>query len=295
MPIESPQHQTPSVMNCPMLQIVTGCTHNECHFCDIFQNVDFKMIDMDTISADLDELAKTIRPDQHRINLTGGNPYALPVKRLVPILDLIKEKLPGIDSFGGFCRIADIGSKSDEDLELLASYGVDDLSIGAESGYDPALEFMEKGHSSKDVIEQSRRMHDVGMDFTLFYLAGMAGKGKGQDNARASAKVYSAASPGHILIVTITPTPTWPLKKDIEAGLWEAPDEIEIVEEVRTFIEGLDCKTYVNSSHDTDVVRFEGMVPKDQSNMLALIDDRLPKINPKAARKMREFIHKATF
>lgn len=290
-----PQHQTPSVMNCPMLQIVTGCTHNKCHFCDIFRDVEFRVSPREEIVEDLEELAKTIRPNQHRINLTGGNPYALSAERLVPILELIKEKLPSITSFGGFCRIADIQNKSDEDLKLLASHGVDDLSIGAESGYDPALAFMEKGHTAADVAEQGKRLRDAGIDFTYFYLTGMAGAGKGQENAVASAKVFSDAAPGHILIVTITPTATWPLADDIAAGKWAPPDEIEMIEEIRTFIANLDCKTYVNCSHDTDIVRFEGLVPKDQENMLKLIDDRLPKVNPAAARKMREFIHKATF
>mgnify|MGYP002538383354 FL=1 len=284
-----PQHQTPSVMNCPMLQIVTGCTHNKCHFCDIFLNVDFKISPRKEIVEDLDELAKTIRPNQHRINLTGGNPYALSAERLVPILELIKEKLPSVTSFGGFCRIADIKSKSDEDLALLASHGVDDLSIGAESGYDPALAFMEKGHAAADVAEQGQRLHKVGIDFTYFYLTGMAGAGRGQENARATAEAFSAAAPRHILIVTITPTKTWPLAADIADGSWAPPSEIEMIEEIRTLIEDLDCATYVNCSHDTDIIRFEGLLPKDKENMLKLID------NPAAARKMREFIHKATF
>lgn len=295
MHITKPQHQTPSVMNCPMLQIVTGCTHNECRFCSIFRDVGFAMSPMDEIEEDLDEIARTIRPNQHRINLTGGNPYALSTDRLVSVLELVKRKLPGITSFGGFCRIADIKSKSDEELALLASYGVDDLSIGAESGYDPALAFMEKGHDASDVIEQGQRLHAAGIDFTYFYLAGMAGAGRGRDNAIASARAYSAAAPGHVLVVCMTPTPTWPLAADIEAGRWEPPGEIEMIEEIRTFVEHLDCKTYVNCSHDTDIVRFEGLVPKDQQNMLTLIDNRLPKVNPQAARKMREFIHRATF
>ncbi len=290
-----PQHQTPSVMNCPMLQIVTGCTHNKCHFCDIFLNVDFKISPRKEIVEDLDELAKTIRPNQHRINLTGGNPYALSAERLVPILELIKEKLPSVTSFGGFCRIADIKSKSDEDLALLASHGVDDLSIGAESGYDPALAFMEKGHAAADVAEQGQRLHKAGIDFTYFYLTGMAGAGRGQENARATAEAFSAAAPRHILIVTITPTKTWPLAADIADGSWAPPSEIEMIEEIRTLIEDLDCATYVNCSHDTDIIRFEGLLPKDKENMLKLIDNRLPKVNPAAARKMREFIHKATF
>lgn len=295
MPIERPQHQTPSVMNCPMLQIVTGCTHNRCHFCDIFRDVDFGMSPRAEIEQDLDGLARTIRPNQHRINLTGGNPYALSTDRLVPILELVKEELPSITSFGGFCRIADVKSKTDEELALLASCGVDDLSIGAESGYDPALAFMEKGHTATDVAEQGQRLHKAGIDFTYFYLAGMAGAGKGRENALASARAFSAAAPGHVLIVTITPTSTWPLAADIADGSWTPPDEIEMIEEIRTFIENLDCATYINCSHDTDIIRFEGLVPKDQENMLKLIDNRLPKVNPVAARKMREFIHKATF
>ena len=71
-------------------------------------------------------------------------------------------------------------NKSDEDLRLLASHGVDDLSIGA-SGYDPALAFMEKGHTAADIAEQGKRLHDAGIDFTYFYLAGMVGAGKGQE------------------------------------------------------------------------------------------------------------------
>ena len=53
MHITKPQHQTPSVMNCPMLQIVTGCTHNKCHFCSIFRDVEFQMSPIEEIEQDL--------------------------------------------------------------------------------------------------------------------------------------------------------------------------------------------------------------------------------------------------
>ena len=295
MHIAKPQHQTPSVMNCPMLQIVEGCTHNKCHFCDIYRDIAFHKSPVAEIEEDLDELAAVLRPNQQRINLIGGNPYALSTEQIISVLDLVNEKLPFIKSFGGFCRIADIKSKSDEELALLASRGVNDLSIGAESGYDPALSFMEKGHTAADVAEQGQRLHAAGIDFTYFYLAGMAGAGAGRENALASAEAFSKAAPGHILIVCITPTKTWPLASDIEAGLWTPPGEIEMIEEIHCLIEHLDCKTYVNCSHDTDIIKFEGLCPKDQKNMLLLIENRLPKINEDAARRMRQMIHKATF
>ena len=46
MHIEQPQHRPPQDMNCPMLQIVTGCSHGKCHFCDIFNGIPFQMSPM---------------------------------------------------------------------------------------------------------------------------------------------------------------------------------------------------------------------------------------------------------
>ena len=87
---------------------------------------------------------------------------------------------------------------------------------------------MEKGCTAADIIEQSRRLRVAGISFTFFYLAGMAGAGKGRENAIASARVFSEAGPRRILVVTLTPTRTWRLAEDIAAGLWEAPGEIEL-------------------------------------------------------------------
>ena len=52
MHIEQPQHRPPQDMNCPMLQIVTGCSHGKCHFCDIFNGIPFSMSPRDEIVED---------------------------------------------------------------------------------------------------------------------------------------------------------------------------------------------------------------------------------------------------
>lgn len=295
MPIESPQHRPPHDLNSPMLQIVTGCTHGKCHFCDIFTGVPFHRIAMDEIVSDIDEIAKTATALTRRIYLTGGNPFALPTDELIEVFDAIEQRIPTVKSYGGFCCIRDIKRKSDEDLALLRARGVDDITLGAESGFDEALEFMEKGHTSADIIEQGKRLHGAGMKFTFFYLAGIAGKGKGQENALASAKVFNEAAPNRILVVTLTPTPSFPLHKDIEAGLWEPETEIETAREIQTLVANLECPCDVNASHDTDIIRFEGMIPKDRDNMVLLMDNLIPKMNEGAARRMREALHRSTF
>lgn len=278
-----------------MLQIVTGCSHGKCHFCDIFTGVPFAQMPMDEIIADIDEIAKTATALTHRIYLTGGNPFALPTHKLIEVFDEIEKRIPSVNSYGGFCRITDIAHKSDDDLRLLRSRGVDEITIGAESGFDEALAFMEKGHTPQDIIEQGKRLHDAGIKFTFFYLAGMAGKGRGQQNALESARVFNEAKPSRILVVTMTPTQSWPLRKDIECGAWEPETELETAREIQTLVANLECECNVNCSHDTDIIRFEGMIPKDRENMVLLMDNLIPKMNESASRRMRESLHKATF
>ena len=295
MPIQSPQHRPPHDLNCPMLQIVTGCTHGKCHFCDIFTDVPFTAVPEEEMLADIDEIAKTAGALTWRIYLTGGNPFALPTHKLLEVFDAVEERIPTVKSYGGFCRITDIARKSDEELRMLAARGVDEITIGAESGFDEALAFMEKGHTAADIIEQGKRLHDAGIKFTFFYLAGMAGKGRGQENALASAKVFSEAGPSRILVVTMTPTQSWPLAKDIEEGLWEPETEVETAREIQTFVGNLTCPCAVNCSHDTDIVRFEGVIPKDRENMVTLMEHRIPMMNEAASRRMRETLHHATY
>ncbi len=295
MHIEQPQHRPPQDQGSPMLQIATGCSHGKCRFCSIFHDVPFKMSPMDEIIEDIEEIARTAMSSTTRIYLTGGNPFALPTHKLIEVFDAIESRMPQVNGYGGFCRIIDIANKSDDELALLAARGVNDITIGAESGYDAALAFMEKGHAGADVITQALRLHEAGIDFTFFYLVGMAGSGEGERNALETARVFSAAKPKRVLVVCMTPTAVWPLKEDIAAGRWIPPTELEMAQEIRTFIAHMSCECYINCSHDTDIIKFDGGIPYNQEGMLQLLDHRIPKMNERAARRMRELLHHATF
>ena len=290
-----PQHRPPADMRWPMLAVSDGCTHGKCHFCDIYTGIPFEPFDMDEIVEQIDEIARTATALTKRIYLTGGNPLALPTARLIEVFDEVEKRIPTVKGYGGFCRIMDVARKSDEELALLASRGVNGLAIGAESGWDPVLAFMEKGQTAADLVEQSTRLHEAGIEFTFFYLAGLAGTGRGQENALASAEVFSKCEPKTILVVTITPTKTWPLAADIAAGRWSPATEVEMAQEIRTFIANLDCSTSIICSHDTDILRFDGVLPGNRQTMLDLMDNLIPKIDEQEARFLREMIHKATF
>ena len=281
-----PSHE----LNNPMLKVSEGCSHGRCRFCGIYPDTPFTPLPLDEVAVGIDEIAKGATALTRRIYLISGNPLALPTKRLLKIFDLVRAKIPTVESFGGFCRISDIARKSIEELRELRACGVNEITIGAESGHDPTLKRMEKDHDLVSIVEQGQRLHEAGIDFVFFYLAGLAGKGKGQQNAIASARAFSAAGPFRILITTLYPTPSMPLKHDIAAGTWEPSGEVEAAEEIRTFIANLTCECNLNCSHDTDIIKFEGMIPKNQKMMLELLDHSIPKMNEAAASKIRGLI-----
>ena len=285
----------PQEMYSPAINVSEGCSHGKCLYCSSYRYDKFRPLPDEIVISEIEEVAKTATALTNRIYLTGGNPFGLPTKRLVEIFDSIEERIPAVRQYGGFCCIRDIKHKTDEELALLASRGVDNISIGAESGWDALLEYMDKGQTSADIIEQSNRLHSAGIDFTFFYLAGLAGAGRGQENAIKSAEIFSEAAPKQILIVSIVPVPEWPLSEEIESGRWTPPGEEEIAREIQTFIANLTCPTSVNCSHDSDIIKFNGMIPKDQENMVKLLDNMIPKMNEKASRRVRELIHGATF
>ena len=145
MRTSQPLVRTPNEMMCPMLQIADGCTYGKCRFCGIYRNYPFRLYSNDEVVRNIEEIARTATATTHRIYLAGGNPFGLPTKRLVEVFDEVEKRIPQVNSYGGFCRVLDVKNKSDEELALLASRGVNSLDIGAESGLDSVLEFIEKG------------------------------------------------------------------------------------------------------------------------------------------------------
>ena len=274
--VESP-HRLPYEAGSSILQVSVGCTYNRCRFCSLCRKPgkEFRVSPRSEIEEDLDELASyTFR--RPRIYLYGGNPFGIDPAELVEVLELIHEKLPEVRSIGGFARVADIAARSDEELRTWARLGVDDVSIGAESGFDPALRYMRKPNTAADLERQCARLDAAGIGYTLFYLAGMAGAGACSQAAAASAEVFRRINPKRINIMTMTVFNDADLAADVAAGDFTPASEHEILAELRDFIAGLEgCTSLVEAGHDTNMVKFDGVLPRDRQKMAAYLDSRI--------------------
>lgn len=286
--VESP-HRLPYEAGSSILQVSVGCTYNRCRFCSLCRKPgkEFRVSPRSEIEEDLSELASyTFR--RPRIYLYGGNPFGIDPAELVEVLELIHEKLPEVRSIGGFARVADIAARSDEELRTWARLGVDDVSIGAESGFDPALRYMRKPNTAADLERQCARLVAAGIGYTLFYLAGMAGAGACSQAAAASAEVFRRINPKRINIMTMTVFDDADLAADVAAGDFTPASEHEILAELRDFIVGLEgCTSLVEAGHDTNMVKFDGVLPRDREKMAAYLDSRIACMNEESMSRLR--------
>ena len=269
-----------------MLQAVSGCSHNACRFCAEFKGVPYCVSPREEVAADIDEMARGWYNPQ-RLFLTGGNAFGLPMDDLRFVLGLVREKMPRLGSVGCFARIGDVALKTDAELAELAGLGVDDVSIGAETGYGPALAYMCKGHTAADIVEQCARLDAAGIGYSLFYLAGIAGAGRWEDAARATVEVYGQTRPRRIMIHTLTLFEGAPLRNDVARGSFEPSSEMDILRELRLLNAELAIETFMLGAHYGNAVPYNAWLPDDRDKVLDLFDRCLATATEEQLRAFR--------
>ncbi|MBR3156727.1 MAG: radical SAM protein, partial [Methanobrevibacter sp.] len=232
----------------PLLQVTQGCTHNRCKFCTMYKDVRFRPQPMELIEEDLQELAK-LAPESKTIQLLSANPLIMTYNKLRPILEKINEYLPEIEYIYAATRVSDLKNKTVEELESLRELGLREISLGVESGDDWTLERVNKGYASQDIIEQCQKLTDAGIDFWMSFLNGVAGKEHSMDHAINSANIFSECNPMLVGTGGLTLFEGTPLLDEARKGEFTPLTEKEMLIELKTFVEHLDCDCYFITHH----------------------------------------------
>ncbi|MEE1251270.1 MAG: radical SAM protein [Lachnospiraceae bacterium] len=274
-----------------LVQVTAGCTHHKCKFCTLYEDVPFKfrMSPLSEVEADLKEISRYQR-NADRVFFTGANPFVLSFDKLKTLAELVKKYYPKVKSIGCFARITDITPKTTEQLRELREMGYNSLTIGAEAGDDASLEFMNKGFGTKEIITESKRLDEVGMDYNYFYLAGIYGANRGKIGAKNTAEVFNQVNPKIIVSSMLTIYPTSELYQEIQEGNWKEETEIEKLYELRTLIQQLDIPTYFATMGASNCINVEGRLPKDREKMVAWLDKVIGSVDEKELRRYREHL-----
>ena len=224
----------------PLLQITQGCTHNSCKFCTMYKGVPFKLQPMEWIEEDLRELAACV-PDAKTIQLLSANPLCMTYDKLAPILERINHYLPKMEHIYAATRVTDLRNKTVEQWKNLRDMGLNEISLGVESGDDWTLERINKGYRAADILEQCAKLDEAGVAYWMTFLNGVAGREHSREHAVHSAEVFSQCHPMVVGTGGLTLFPGTPLLEEAERGEFTPLSEKEMLVELKTFVENLNC------------------------------------------------------
>lgn len=288
-----------------LLEVTAGCTHHRCKFCTLYSDLPFKfrMSPLEDIESDLLEVqmmrhgpesfmltrlwGKPRPAPFSRVFLTGANPFALKTERLLEIATLIRRYLPSVETIGCFARVTDSVRKTDDELRRLREVGFTRLTIGVETGDDRALSFMRKGYTARDVLEQCGRLERAGIEYAFFYLAGISGRGNGEEGARQSAAIFNRLHPFLIGPNMLTVYPESALFREIRAGAWEEENELEKYREIRTLVERLEIPTYFAAMGASNAFQLRGSLPDERERLFGEIDGIIADAREEELREYR--------
>ena len=258
-----------------LLQVTLGCSHNRCTFCGTYKDKRFTIKDDQTIMADI-RFASKYMGNQHRLFLMDGDGLIIPQRKLVWILEMIKEHLPWVRRVGAYANAKSVKMKSDEDLVQLKEKGLGILYLGVESGDNQTLRKVCKGTTAANLIKQGRRIKAAGIKLSVTVLLGIAGPSDSLKHARATGKLLSAMDPNYIGALTVMILPNTPLDDEYRAGRFELPDTRELLLELREMFE----HTHLSgglfmANHASNYLPVKARLPKDREKTLDLIDAAL--------------------
>ncbi len=260
-----------------MLPVSVGCSYNACKFCTLFKHLQYRELPVAQIEQELQRV-KRLNGNPKKVFLGDGNAFGMETERLLEILDLIRVYFPDVDEVNMDATVTNIHEKSDRELKELQEAGVRHLYLGIESGLADVLAFMNKDHTLEQAYTEIARIRQAGMIYDAHIMTGVAGKGRGIENAEKTAEFLNATSPRHVINFSMFLHREAPLYREIMRGNFSPADEVENLREEKCLLEHLhvDGLKY-DGFHDFLEFRVRGTFPEDQERMIAKVETTIEK------------------
>lgn len=258
-----------------LLQVTLGCSHNKCTFCGTYKDKRFTIKDDRIILSDILFASEHMRR-QDRVFLMDGDALIIPQRRLMWILDRIREHLPWVKRVGAYANAKSIKRKTLDELVQLKENGLGILYLGVETGDHEILRKICKGTSAEDLIQMGRKVREAGIKLSVTVLLGIAGREHSLEHAKATGQLLSAMDPNYVGALTVMLIPGTPLYEDFRKGKFELPDQRELLRELREMI----FHTHLTrglffSNHASNYLPIKARLPSGKQEAIDFIDAAL--------------------
>ncbi|MCG8569341.1 MAG: radical SAM protein [Spirochaetes bacterium] len=255
-----------------ILQVTTGCSHNQCTFCGVYKEKKFTIKPLEIIKADLEEVQK-YKIIYKRVFLADGDALIIPTDQLVKIIATVKSMLPTIRRVGVYANTKSILKKTLAELSELKRAGLGILYQGVESGNAEVLSRINKGATPQAIIEAVEKVKAAKMKLSQTYLLGVGGKEYSLAHAQDTGKLISQSVPNYVSLLTLMLLPNTPLFHSEIAGDFTLPSKLDLIKELKSIIENIqtDQNFIFTSNHASNYLPIFARFPVQQAEVLSQV------------------------
>lgn len=268
-------YRPPSEAGSLLIQATIGCPHNQCTFCGMYKEKQFRIRTVTDIIEDLVQAREVYQDTVDTLFFPDGNTILMKTSDLLEIIHAAKEIFPALQRITMYGSSKYILKKSEEDLILLQQSGLTRIHSGMESGDNLVLSRICKGANAQETILAGRKVKAAGIELSEYVMLGIGGKERSGEHALNSAKVLNEINPDFIRLRTLIPMPGTRLYEEYRLGTFQLLSPHETLHETRLLIEQLDVTSKLYSDHHSNYAYVNGLLPKAKNKMLQTIDHLL--------------------
>lgn len=250
-----------------IVQVTIGCSHNQCTFCDMYKEKQFRVRKLADVKRDFDEARRMYRKVE-RIFLADGDALMCQASHMAEILRYIKQIFPECERVTSYGSPASILVKKQQELDELHALGLDMIYLGLESGSDEVLRRINKGETADEIVTAGLMVKQAGMKLSVTCIAGLGSTELSELHAVKTAEALSRMKPAYIGLLTLLFELETPLMRDWREGRFYLMTPIEIAQETLTLLEHIDAEGSVfRANHASNYVNLAGTLNRDRAAM----------------------------
>ncbi|MCK6388852.1 MAG: radical SAM protein [Zoogloea sp.] len=265
-----PVFRPPSEAQSLILPVTDGCSWNHCTFCEMYTAPQkaFRARSEDEVLDSIRRTGALYGSQLRRVFLADGDALVLPTRRLLAILDAIRQHMPTVRRVSSYCLARNLKKKSVAELTQLREAGLTMAYLGAESGDDEVLAKVSKGETFDTTRDALDKLGAAGITRSVMILNGLGGQLLSAQHADNSARLANATQPEYLSTLVVS----FPQgEARFRAGFpgWEPLDQHGLFVEMERFLLQLELrKTIFRSDHASNILVLKGTLGADKARLL---------------------------
>ena len=284
-----PVYRPPSEAQSLILPVTDGCSWNRCTFCEMYTAPQkaFRARGEDEVLDSIRRTGALYGSQIRRVFLADGDALVLPTRRLLAILEAIRQHMPAVHRVSSYCLARNLKKKSVAELIQLREAGLAMAYLGAESGDDEVLAKVSKGETFETTRDALDKLGAAGITRSVMILNGLGGQQLSAQHADHSARLANATQPEYLSTLVVS----FPHgEARFRAGFpeWEPLDQHGLFVEMERFLSQLELtRTVFRSDHASNWLVLKGTLGADKARLLGQVRQAIA--TPEAARLRPEW------